>query len=125
MHLFSYGGDRFYSANREDGLWNYSFDYYGSEEHYLYLKYPCRAGDTYDYPAGRPPGVVTVVSTNESIQVKAGTFSCILYRFDFEEIVSHLNIYAAPGIGIVKSEHFSRGDISASYKDWEDHLLEY
>ena len=125
LHLFSYGGDIFYYANREDGLWSYEFHLSGEEVSYLYYKYPCKSGDTYSVTVGRPPAVVTVVSKNETVQVEAGTFSCILYRFDFEEIASHINIYAAPGIGIVKSEHFSRGDISASYKDWEDHLLEY
>ena len=122
VHLFSFGSYKYYYTNNADGLWDYIFDSSGNEEHYLYLKYPCKAGDIYDYQTGRPPVVVTVVSTNETVQVKAGSFSCILYRFDFPEIPSHTNIYATSGIGIVKSETFSKGN---TYQDGESQLLEY
>ena len=125
VHLFSFGSYKYYYTNNADGLWDYIFNSSGNEEHYLYLKYPCKAGDIYNYSITRPDAVVTVVSTNETVPIKAGSFSCILYRFDFPEIVAHTNIYATPRIGIIKYEHFSRGDIATSYKDIEEQLLEY
>lgn len=126
MRFYSYGSLIYYYTNKDDGVWLYEFSFGGTEEHYLYFKYPCNKGDTYPFPFGRPHAVVSIISTNQSVQVEAGTFSCILYRFDLEGLDSYLNIYIAPGIGIVKAESYQpRRSGSTFYKSSEERLVSY
>jgi hypothetical protein len=113
-------------TTKPDGIWLYEFHFVDStEEHSLYFKYPCKQGDTYTFTLGRPHAVVTVISTNQNVQVEAGTFSCILYRFDLEGLDSYLDFYAAPGVGIVKVESYSPKVSGTIYKSSEERLLSY
>ncbi len=125
MHFYTYDNWGVYYTIKEDGVWMYLFYQNGTEEHYLYDKYPCKTNDTYSFPFGRPPAIVTVLSTNQSIQVEAGTFSCILYHFQFDSLNSYNNIYIAPGIGIIKYEHFQGRQSSTAYKTIESNLIRY
>lgn len=112
-------------TTKEDGIWLYEFHLDSTEEHSLYFKYSCKKGDTYPFILGRPHAVVSILSTNQSVQVEAGTFSCILYRFDLEGLDSYLNIYIAPGIGIVKYENFQARKSGTIYKRAEERLVSY
>jgi hypothetical protein len=128
-------GTRFYKYGKysidhytakADGIWLYEFHLDSTEEHSLYFKYPCKKGDTYPFTLGRPHAVVSILSTNQSVQVEAGTFECILYRFDLDGLDSYLDFYAAPGIGIVKAESYqSRRSGGTIYKNSEERLLSY
>ncbi|MBK9098703.1 MAG: hypothetical protein IPM14_11425 [bacterium] len=113
-------------TSKDDGIWLYFFHFVDStEEHSLYFKYPCKQGDTYNFTLGRPHAVVTVLSTNQNIQVEAGTFSCILYRFDLEGLDSYHNYYIAQGVGIVKAESYRSKVSGTFFKSAEDRLLSY
>ena len=124
-HFYAYGNWGDYYTTNGDGVWFYLFYQNGTEEHYLYYKYPCKTNDTYSFPFGRPPAIVTVLSTNKSVQVEAGTYSCILYRFDLEGTDSYSNFYISPGIGIVKTEHYQTSSHDKIYKSSEERLLSY
>jgi hypothetical protein len=126
MRFYSYGSSIFYYTNKNDGVWLYEFPSGGPEEHYLYFKYPCNKGDTYPFTFGRPHSVVYILSTNQSVQVEAGTFKCILYHFDLDSLDSYNDIYIAPGVGTVKAEHYeSRRPGGIIYKSSEERLVSY
>jgi hypothetical protein len=106
-------------------VWLYEFHILEPEEHSLYLKYPCKQSDTYSFTLGRPPAAVSILSTNKNVQVEAGTFSCILYRFDLEGLDSYHDYYVAPGIGIVKVESYRPKVSGAFFKSAEARLVSY
>lgn len=113
-------------TTKEDGVWLYFFHFVDStEEHSLYFKYPCKNGDTYSFTLGRPHALVSIISTNQSVEVEAGIFTCILYRFDLEGLDSYINIFIAPGIGIVKYENYQKRTTNTIYKFAEERLLSY
>ena len=112
-------------TTKPDGIWLYFFHFDSTEEHSLYFKYPCEQGNTYTFTLSRPPAVVSVLSTNHSVQVEAGTFSCILYRFDLEGLDSYHDFYVAPGVGIVKAESYRPKVSGTFFKSAEDRLLSY
>lgn len=125
-HFYKYGKYSIYHyTTKEDGIWEYEFHLDSTEKHSLFLKYPCKQGDTYTFTLGRPPAVVSILSTNQNIQVEAGTFSCILYRFDLEGLDSYLNFYVAPGVGIVKAESYRPKVSGTFFKSAEERLLSY
>jgi hypothetical protein len=124
-HFYAYGNWGDYYTTNGDGVWIYLFYQNGNEEHYLYYKYPCKTNDTYSFPLGRPPAIVTVLSIDKNVQVEAGAYSCILYRFDLEGIDSYSNFYISPGIGIVMYEHYETSPQNKIYKSSEERLLSY
>lgn len=82
-----------YFLNKEDGLWFLS----EAGTPILYYKNPAQAGNTYQTIDST---FIRVVSVNQPVLVKAGTFNCIHYdtrnsKYLFDE-------YWAPGVGLVK-----------------------
>jgi hypothetical protein len=73
---------------------------------------------------GRPPAAVSVLSTNQNIQVEAGTFSCIFYHFEFDSL-GYTDFYIAPEIGIIKNEVFEQRINNTPFKRLEERLLSY
>lgn len=124
IHFYKYDNSVIHYTTKEDGIWMYFILDTGNEEHCLYFKYPCKTGDTYPFTLGRPPAIVSILSTNQNIQVEAGTFSCILYHFEFDSL-GYTNFYIAPGIGIIKNEVFEQRINSTSFKLSEERLLSY
>lgn len=124
IHFYKYDNSVLHLTSKQDGIWIY-FISDSIEEYYLEYKYPCKTGDTYSFLYGRPPAVVSVVLTSTNVQVEAGTFSCILYRFDLDGLDSYNDIYIAPGVGIVKIEHYEARISSAIYKSSERRLISH
>ncbi len=99
------GSEKWYSldgslvTNRADGLW--SRDSLGREQ--LDLKYPANVNDTYTSGSSQ----IVVTSTNQSIGVPQGQYSCYAYRYgsgtSFEVVQ-----FCAPNVGIVKIEGYQR-----------------
>jgi len=82
-----------YFINKADGLWFLS----ENGQPVLYYKNPAVSNDTYITSDSTH---IKIVSNNEKIEVKAGTFNCIHYDtynkyFAFDE-------YWAPGYGLIK-----------------------
>lgn len=78
-----------------NGLWIWS----GGPQ--LVFKYPASAGDSFS----TPNAVVTVVSTNEHIDVPYGGLLCYHYRARYPAFGNlELNDFVTPGIGFVSLE---------------------
>lgn len=89
--------------NTKEGYW------FGSA---LQIKYPASEGDTYQWVSGSPesPGDtvdVTVVETNLSVSVPAGSFTCYIYRDHVGDRVS-CDKYLSPNLGYIKWETFKQ-----------------
>jgi len=125
LHFYKYDNSTIHFITKEDGIWIYKISYTGDEEHSLYLKYPCKTGDTYRFTLGRPPCEVSVLSTKQQVQVEAGTFSCIVYHFKLDSMEAYNNYYYAPGVGEVKGEVFDGRVTSTTYKSSESQLIRY
>lgn len=92
-------------ANRDDGVWKWNGP--GSDAApYLLYKYPAEIGDTYPLPE-EPNSTVTVIGTEEPLEVPAGTLSAHHYELDTEETAGfpiaegagRLQRYLVPGLG--------------------------
>ena len=124
IHFYKYDNSARHLTSKQDGIWMYFISDTGVGESSLYYKFPCKAGDIYNVTIGRPPAVASVLSTNDTVTVEAGTFNCILYRFEFD--IDHFsNTYIAPGIGIIKHEFFEKYQTIATFKRSEERLLSY
>jgi len=123
QQFFKYDISNFYYTVKEDGIWQYEI-LGDSVKNCLYLKYPCKIGDTYTFTFGRP-NIVTVTSLNEKVTVEAGEFTCIEYHLEYNSVSPYINIYVAPGVGIIKQESFSGTHYSSDYKTGEESLLQY
>jgi hypothetical protein len=123
--FYKYDNSPAHLTYKKDGIWFYEIVDSVIEEQSLYLKYPCKTGDTYRFSIGRPPSDVSIISTAQNVQVEAGTFSCILYHFKHDSINGYNNLYVAPGIGTIKYEHFYGRQSSTIYKTSESTLIRY
>ena len=105
-------------ANRIDGCYYKSFNGIPPTPDFLYYKYPARKNDIYKAPVAFFSGssvyivdtrrVMTVLSTDTSITVPAGTFRGYLYRYDYTDGSSYWREFLAPSVGWVRVETFAR-----------------
>ncbi|MBI2571130.1 MAG: hypothetical protein HYV63_29340 [Candidatus Schekmanbacteria bacterium] len=79
--------------NESDGTYSYGSvgDPWSTGE--LWLKYPTSPGESWNF-AGTE---VSVVSVDTSVDVPAGTFTCVVYQ------TGNLLLYFAPGVGMVRT----------------------
>ncbi len=89
-----------YAVNRDNGVWYWSDTLSPPEA--LALKYPATAGENYPFYEA----TITVVSTNASVTVPAGTFSCYYYEANVPIIGTIAKFWCAPNIGIIKAEEY-------------------
>ena len=89
-------------ANRSTGFWGYD-DTYGGQ---LFFKYPAQVNDTYmifsNDSGSQDTLIMKVLSTNQSVTVLAGTFSCITYEGTLKSQGLTATYHVAPGIGYVQ-----------------------
>ena len=98
--FFTASGDsRPWRMNTDTGLVHVKYPFYFSDPPSLYLdyKYPTSVGDFFrrDDLDGK------VIATNVTVQVPAGTFSCIKYEFSYG--LRLFEVYVQPGVGEVKT----------------------
>ena len=83
----------------------------------LTLPYPVEVGYSYEAEGSQ----YTVLSIDESIEVPAGTFKCVVYQSlsDNEDYKSRQRLYMSPGVGLVRwEEDEAIGDgWTLSYRD--------
>ena len=127
LHFYMYNDWVAYFINKTDGVWMYeiSLDSVIINKALLY-KYPCKTGAAYHISLGRPEPDVTILSTNEVVEVESGIFNCILYRYQYDDPRNtYRNFYFAPGIGRVKYQNYQRTLSGTLYKFREEHLISY
>lgn len=101
-----------FNRNNKNGYYYYSFDGIKDND-YLFYKYPCEVGDSWDLPIFPEEEfdskIISVKSINSEIIVPFGKFNCINYelvtidRFvSYDSIVTLVNYYFTPGIGKIK-----------------------
>ena len=88
-------------TNREDGLWYYR----DPDTIVILIKYPVTVGESFF----QLHDSLVVVSIDTLVTVPAGSFHCIRYD-DYLIATGRLlgQIYAAPGVGLIKKEDFSQ-----------------
>lgn len=106
---FLYGKNSYFTE-KSNGIYIYYKNYANP---YLYFKYPANTGDNYNPGPGSM--FTSVVSTNISTSVPAGTFNCYNYKVLYIGSISefYYNYYMAPYIGIVKTELYYK--VSGKY----------
>lgn len=117
--------------NADGGLYQLNYDYDNetfSED--LMFKYPAKTGDVFMINEEE----VKVISTNATISVPKGSFSCYHYKIESEYIDEDdpsysrkiiENLYMAPGVGMVKYEiirNYFNGDL---YRKYYLNLMDY
>jgi hypothetical protein len=105
-------------ANRSDGCYYRAFSHGSLEPSFLYYKYPARVNDTYKAPQAFVSGsdvwivdsvrTMTVLSTDTSITVPAGTFRCYLYRYAWTNGLFYSLEFLAPSLGWVRADTYVR-----------------
>jgi hypothetical protein len=94
----------------------------------LLYKYPCSQNEFFTY--GRNDHDTTfVISIDDTIMCKAGTYSCIVYENKIKGLdgntTGYINTYVAYGIGKVKYEVYLYDSKAQLYKSLEYTLLNY
>ena len=97
-------------VNRDDGLWGFDL---GKPDQYLVLKYPVSRGYTYSTGAQREYSI-TVRSTDTTVTVAAGTYSCYEYVARHVE-GAEIHAYVAPQKGIVLAESYNPRQSGGTY----------
>lgn len=108
-------------TNRQDGLY---FSLPNQFSPQLAFKYPVEKGYIYNYETGS----LAIVSTDTSITVPAGKFSCIKYYMEVKGngiLSSYAYIFMSPQIGIIKSERYAKKKSGKFYKASEAVLKSY
>ncbi|MCK5126538.1 MAG: dockerin type I repeat-containing protein [candidate division Zixibacteria bacterium] len=95
------GVDTSVTTNKIDGLWGLTDSV--SNPEVLLLKYPATASESY----GLYQATVTVESVSTAITVPAGTFDCHYYRVHVPIIGTLAKVWAAPNVGIIRSEEYT------------------
>ncbi len=117
--------------NGSDGMYQLIHDTENDTyQEVLTLKYPAKAGDVFMSGSDE----ITVMATNISITVPAGTFKCYQYR-DVYEVIDDENpeysgkyirdMFVAPGIGFVKMEGIATTLQGAFKHHSKNHLKSY
>jgi hypothetical protein len=92
--------DQYFWRNGVSGIWRLRVDSYPYTAE-LYFAYPAQAGDS--VIVSGPIAFVKVVSTDETIEVPAGTFSgCYYFRVDYDVGNDLETVWVKPGVGIVQ-----------------------
>ena len=123
---YNYDGWR-YVANISDGFYHFGTDlnFNGKQ---LWYKYPANVGDVFrwgpqykdlPFPTSQKPDSVTkltandftVVRTNYSVTVAAGTFSCYEYKTDYKDWTGKIMFstieFLAPNVGKIQEQNFT------------------
>ena len=93
-------------TNRTDGLWGIS----DAGNPYLVFKYPAKLNDAYDSDGNN----VIVSSTNQSVSVPQGQFTCYAYSYNSSGMVNTVQ-YCAPDVGMVSIESYQRSLSGRTY----------
>ncbi len=88
-------------ANRSDGFYIYCSS---ANMGKLYLKYPAQLNDSYSQDCYNDS--IFVLSIDTTITVAAGTFNCYHYLVHGIGSPDESHVYASPGIGTIKSQHY-------------------
>ncbi len=89
---------------KNGGLWVGGYNAQGMLEQALFYKYPASANSTYDNPGG----TWTIASTSATVVAGGTTYTCYHYKApNFSEENSEMNLYVAPGVGLIKSVYTS------------------
>ncbi len=103
--------------NKPDGLYGIAVDQPGSETLELFLKYPANTGDFFLNGDGDS---ILVMSTNEKITTKTGTYTCMKY---FQKYIynnpgerNDATTYISPGYGPIGGEEWSQENYGIYYK---------
>jgi hypothetical protein len=84
-------------TNRSSGLW-----IWGTDEPYLFYKYPTEVGDSTLTGYGT---IQTVTATARQVNVPAGTFSCVEYSQRFGSIIGYVE-YCSYNVGVIRYDEF-------------------
>jgi hypothetical protein len=106
----------YFYTNKSDGLWLLWSNSTAMSELLLW-KYPVSAGDNWpNYPYQ-----VTAESTNVSITVPNGTYTCYLYRMTYNSQPAE-DDYLCPGVGIVARNVYLTTSTGIVYKEYHGEL---
>lgn len=98
---------RTYCRNTDEGWWYLAGeDPVGNGTPSLYYRYPAKPGDQY---MTSDSSLVTVVSIDTPVTVKAGTFSCYHYHMVHYRESYECEEYFAPGTGFIKHVVYAPG----------------
>jgi hypothetical protein len=104
-----------YLSNRPNGLWQVLFYDDATLGKVTIInrlaEFPAAVGDTFMQPFPPPlqsgTALVEVISTDSTVTVPAGTFTCLVYRFSLAATGRLLfNAFYAAGVGRIKIDYY-------------------
>lgn len=112
--------DNFLHFSNDNGL--YINNLQNPIKDWLFLKYPCSIGDTWEYNLYFNSNV-SVNSLNKLVSVPYGTFECIEYEFSYfdvhninDTVYTQYYVYAKPGFGITLEKEYNKLNYDGEYK---------
>jgi hypothetical protein len=102
-------------SSRDDGFWIWPSLQADVNTAYPLLRYPARAGETYDISAGDLHRTGTVVAIDQRVELPHGSYRCCEYLIADQSGAPVLSLWLSPGLGWVRSELYAHTPDGRTY----------
>lgn len=122
-------------ANLAGGCYYRAFSSAVPTPSFLFYKYPATLNETYKAPQGLVSGshvwivdtlkIMTVLSTDTTITVPAGTFRCYLYRYAWVNGIFYSEEFLSPGVGWVRVVSYTKLRDGVYFRQYSKELIKF